>query len=129
LDLYEHIIEFAQNNIKSYLNDEKVPLVGRNFDYVKFFRRNCFLPSVDGMKYGMLILFFYFCDEFILLMCVVGCFHSIDRQDPRGRLLSGRQDPGVVRLACAWRSVSGMSYFIMLCFKTLLICSRLMETV
>jgi protein-L-isoaspartate(D-aspartate) O-methyltransferase len=50
-DLYEHIIEFAQNNIKSYLNDEKVPLVGRNFDYVKFFRRNCFLPSVDGMKY------------------------------------------------------------------------------
>lgn len=51
LDLYEHILEFAQNNIKSYLNDEKVPLVGRNFDYVKFFRRNCFLPSVDGLKY------------------------------------------------------------------------------
>jgi protein-L-isoaspartate(D-aspartate) O-methyltransferase len=51
LDLYDHIIEFAQNNVKSFLNDEKGASLGKTFDHVKFFKRNCFLPSIDGTLY------------------------------------------------------------------------------
>jgi protein-L-isoaspartate(D-aspartate) O-methyltransferase len=51
LDLYDHIIEFAQNNIKSFLNDEKGASLGKTFENVKFFKRNCFLPSIDGTLY------------------------------------------------------------------------------
>jgi protein-L-isoaspartate(D-aspartate) O-methyltransferase len=51
LDLYDHIIEFAQNNIKSFLNDEKGAALERTFDNVKFFKRNCFLPAIDPILY------------------------------------------------------------------------------
>jgi len=51
LDLYDHIIDFAQNNIKSFLNDEKGVALGKTFDNVKFFKRNCFLPSIDHILY------------------------------------------------------------------------------
>lgn len=51
LDLYDHIIEFAQNNIKSFLNDEKGTALGMTFDHVKFVKRNCFLPSIDNMLF------------------------------------------------------------------------------
>jgi protein-L-isoaspartate(D-aspartate) O-methyltransferase len=51
LDVYDHIIEFAQNNIKSFLNDEKGVSLGKTFDNVKFFKRNCFLPTIDGTLY------------------------------------------------------------------------------
>jgi protein-L-isoaspartate(D-aspartate) O-methyltransferase len=51
LDLYDHIIEFAQNNVKSFLNDEKGASLGKTFDHVKFFKRNCFLPTIDNVLY------------------------------------------------------------------------------
>jgi protein-L-isoaspartate(D-aspartate) O-methyltransferase len=51
LDLYDHIIEFAQNNVKSFLNDEKGASLGKTFDHVKFFKRNCFLPTIDNILY------------------------------------------------------------------------------
>jgi protein-L-isoaspartate(D-aspartate) O-methyltransferase len=51
LDLFDHIIEFAQNNIKSFLNDEKGAALGRLFENVKFFKRNCFLPAIDPILY------------------------------------------------------------------------------
>jgi len=51
LDVYDHIIEFSQNNVKSFLNDEKGVALGRTFDNVKFFKRNCFLPSIDEVLY------------------------------------------------------------------------------
>jgi hypothetical protein len=44
-------LEFAENNIKSFLNDEKGAALGKTFDHVKFFRRNCFLPSIDDTLY------------------------------------------------------------------------------
>jgi len=50
-DLYEHIIEFAQNNVKSFLNDEKGASLGKTFDHVKFSKRNCFLPTIDPILY------------------------------------------------------------------------------
>jgi protein-L-isoaspartate(D-aspartate) O-methyltransferase len=45
LDVYDHIIEFAQNNIKSFLNDEKGVALGKTFDNVKLFKRNCFFAN------------------------------------------------------------------------------------
>jgi hypothetical protein len=52
LDLYDYIIEFAKNNIKTFLNDEKGASLDKTFDHVVFIKRNCFLPAVDAMLYG-----------------------------------------------------------------------------
>jgi len=50
LDLYDHIIEFSTNNLKEWLATQP-PEKKNCMDHVKFFKRNCFLPSPVPVLY------------------------------------------------------------------------------
>jgi protein-L-isoaspartate(D-aspartate) O-methyltransferase len=46
LDIHKYIIEFAEENLRKF-----TAATGIELNNVKFFLRNCFLPSVDDIKY------------------------------------------------------------------------------
>lgn len=50
LDLYDHIIEFSVNNLKEW-SDAQPSEKKISLSHVKFFKRNCFLPSPEPMLY------------------------------------------------------------------------------
>jgi protein-L-isoaspartate(D-aspartate) O-methyltransferase len=51
LDLFDHIIEFSKKNIAGFLASRPADAPPLTLDHVHFFKRNCFLPSPDEIKY------------------------------------------------------------------------------